>query len=229
MALSLPSIFYLYGGVQLAAFASAMLTVGLVYALARVGHSTPVTTLLLAGVAMGSLANAATAFVMYSMGDKIVVIYAWMLGGFNIASWQQVAVAAPSVLFSIFLLTLLGRVANVMQLDDDQVRSLGINLELAKLLLVVGATLATAAAVSASGLIGFVGLVVPHVVRMLWGPDHRSLIPLCALLGGTFLIATDAAARMLPGPQEIPVGVVTAFAGVPFFLYLLRQQKRSVF
>ncbi|MGI5834890.1 MAG: FecCD family ABC transporter permease, partial [Chloroflexota bacterium] len=98
-----------------------------------------------------------------------------------------------------------------------------------KLVLVVFASLSTAAAVSAAGLIGFVGLVVPHVVRMLWGSDHRSLIPLCAIVGAAFLVTADAGARMVPGSQDIPVGVITAFCGAPFFLYLLRQQKRSVF
>ncbi len=229
MSAPLPPVLYSLGIIQIAAFASALLAVGLVYSLARVGRSTPVTTLLLAGVAVGSLANAATAFAMYAHGDKLAVIYAWMLGGFNMATWRQAALVAPSVAIAVLVISLLGRVANVMQLDDDQARSLGINVEVVKLVLVVSATLATAASVSAAGLIGFVGLVVPHTVRLLWGPDHRSLIPLSALVGAAFLVTADVGARLLPGPQDIPVGVVTAFCGAPFFLYLLRQQKRSVF
>ncbi len=229
MAMPLPPGLYSLGVVQLAAFLSALLTVGLVYSLARVGRSTPVTTLLLAGVAVGSLASAATSFVMYSQGDKIPVIYAWMLGGFNITGWQQVTLAAPPVVAAALVLSLLGGVANVLQLDEDQARSLGVNVELVKVVLIVCATLATAAAVARVGLIGFVGLVVPHAVRLLWGPDYRSVIPLSALLGAAFLVTADAAARLLPGPQEVPVGVVTAFCGAPFFLFLLRRQKRSVF
>ncbi|MGE5618665.1 MAG: FecCD family ABC transporter permease [Sphingomonadaceae bacterium] len=229
MVAALPVILYSLGAVQVAAFLGALLTVGLVYSLARVGRSTPVTTLLLAGVAVGSLANAATAFVMYAQGDKIAVIYTWMLGGFNAASWRDVALAAPHVVVSALVLSLMGGVANVLQLDEDQARSLGLNVELMKVVLVLCATLAAAAAVAAAGLIGFVGLVVPHTVRMLWGPDYRSLIPLSALTGAAFLVVADATARLLPGPQEVPVGVVTAFCGAPFFLYLLRQQKRSVF
>ncbi len=229
MVAPLPPALYFYGAVQIAAFLGAMLTVVLVYSLARVGRTTPVTTLLLAGVAVGSLASAATAFVMYSEGDKLFAVYSWMLGGFNTASWQQAILVAPGVLGSALVMSLMGRTANVLQLDDDQARSLGVNVELAKLVLVLGATLATASAVSAAGLIGFVGLVVPHAVRMLWGPDHRSLIPLCVLVGAAFLVAADAGARLVPGPQEIPVGVVTAFCGAPFFLYLLRQQKRTIF
>lgn len=229
MAAPLPAGLYMLGAVQVAAFLGAVITVVLVYSMARVGRTTPVTTLLLAGVAVGSLASALTAFVMYSEGDKLGVIYAWMLGGFNIASWQQVAMVAPGVLISAVVISFMGRIANVLQLDDDQSRSLGLNVEAAKMALVLCATLATAAAVSAAGLIGFVGLVVPHLVRMLWGPDHRSLIPLCVLVGALFLIGADTGARLVPGPQEIPVGVVTAFCGAPFFLYLLRQQKRTIF
>ena len=229
MAAPLPAALYAMGVVQIGAFTGAIITVAVVYSLARVGRSTPVTTLLLAGVAAGALANALTAFVMYSEGDKLTVIYAWMLGGFNIASWQQAALVAPGVILAAVVLAFLGRIANVMQLGDDQARSLGVNVERMKLLLVVAATLATASAVSAAGLIGFVGLVVPHVVRMVWGPDHRSLIPLSALVGGAFLVAADISARLVSSTTEVPVGVVTALCGAPFFLYLLRQQKRSVF
>lgn len=229
MALPLPPLLYALGIVQISAFISAVITVFMVYSLSRVGGSTPVTTLLLAGVAMGSLASAGTSFIMYAHGDKIAVIYGWMLGSFNISSWQQIGTVAPYVLVATAVLSLMGRTANVLQLDDDQAKSLGLNVERIRLVLVGAATLATAAAVSASGLIGFVGLAVPHVVRMLWGPDHRSLIPLSALVGAIFLVTADTGARMIPGPQEIPVGIITAFCGAPFFIYLLRQQKRSVF
>ena len=229
MVLPLPPALYYLGAVQLAAFVSALATVAVVYSLSRVGGTTPVTTLLLAGVAVGSLASAATAFVMYAHGDKLAVIYGWMLGGFNTTSWRQVALVFPYVAAAAVTISLLGRVANVLQLDDDQARSLGIDADAVRLVLVVCATLSTAAAVSATGLIGFVGLAVPHVVRLLWGPDHRSLIPLSALVGAAFLVVADAGARLIPGPQDIPVGVITAFCGAPFFLHLLRQQKRSVF
>lgn len=229
IAAPLPPAFYSMGIVQIAAFLGAVLAVALVYSLARVGRSTPMTPLLLAGVVVGLLANALTSFVMYWEGDHLTMIYSWLLGGFNVANWQQVVLVGPGVAIAAVAISLLGRIANVMQLDDDQARSLGVNVELVKLVLVLGATLATATAVSAAGLIGFVGLVVPHFVRIVWGPDHRSLIPLCLLVGATFLVAADTGARLLPGPQEVPVGIVTAFCGAPFFLYLLRQQKRSVF
>ncbi|MDP9357161.1 MAG: iron chelate uptake ABC transporter family permease subunit [Chloroflexota bacterium] len=227
--LPLPAALYGIGIVQGLAFLGALVTVAVVYLLARVGRSTPMTTLLLAGVASGALASAATAYLMYVRGDKLLVIYAWLLGGFNVATWQEVRLVAPAVLVSAVAIGLSARTLNVLQLGEEQAAALGVNIERAKLVLVVGATLATAAAVSAGGLIGFVGLIVPHVARLLFGPDHRRLIPLATLCGASFLVAADTAARSLPGPSEIPVGVVTAAVGAPFFLFLLRRQKRAVF
>jgi len=217
------------GIVQVMAFLGALVTVAAVYLLARVGRSTPMTTLLLAGVALGALASAATSYLMYAHGDKLLVIYAWLLGGFNVATWRQVQLVAPAVLVSAVAIGLGTRTMNILQLGEEQAAALGVDVERTKLILVGAATLATAAAVSAGGLIGFVGLVVPHVARLLFGPDHRRLVPLAALLGASFLVAADTAARSLPGPSETPVGVVTAAVGAPFFLVLLRQQKRAVF
>ena len=227
--LPMPAGVYRAGAVQAMAFLGALATVAAVYALARVGGSVPTTTLLLAGVAIGAAASAATAYVMYARGDQLLVIYAWLLGGFNVASWREVRLVAPAVLLSAVAMGLGGRTMNVLQFGEEQAAALGVPVERAKLLLVVAATLATAAAVSAGGLIGFVGIVVPHVTRLLIGPDHRRLLPTAALLGAAFLIAADAGARALPGPSEVPVGVVTAAVGAPFFLVLLRQQKRAVF
>ncbi len=116
-----------------------------------------------------------------------------------------------------------------MQLDEDQAKQLGINVERVKLLLLICATLITAAAVSFCGTIGFVGLIVPHAVRLVWGPDHRFLLPLSALAGAIFLILADTAARTVMEPTDVPVGVITAFVGAPFFLYLLRRKKRGTF
>ncbi|HZP95534.1 MAG TPA: iron chelate uptake ABC transporter family permease subunit [Candidatus Limnocylindria bacterium] len=227
--LPFPALLYGIGIVQILAFVTALCTAGLVYWLARVGRITPLTTLLLAGIAIGAFASALTAYLMYANGEKLFVIYSWMLGGFNGATWQQVAVITPYVLVGGTIIALSGRVLNVLQLDEEQAASLGVNVERAKLGLVAAATLATAAAVSVSGLIGFVGLMVPHFVRLLFGPDHRRLVPLVALFGAAFLVAADAIARGLLGASEVPVGVVTAACGAPFFLHVLRRQKRNVF
>lgn len=225
----LPPVLYGVGIVQLAAFAAAVVTVTLVYGLARVGRTTPVTTLLLAGVAVGALAAAATSYLMYIHGDKLLVIYAWMLGGFNVTSWQQVFVTAPYVMAGTAIVLLHARLLNVLQLDEDQAHALGVDVERMKIVVVGAATLTTAAAVAVSGLIGFVGLVVPHVLRLIFGPDHRLLVPLAAVYGAAFLVAADAVARSLLPRSELPVGVITAACGAPFFLYLLRRQKRAVF
>ena len=223
-----PSGLYQTGIVQALAFAGSLLTVTAVYLLARVGRSTRTSTLILAGVALGALMNAATAYLMYTHGDKLPMISAWLLGGFNVASWAQVVLIAPGVLLSLLVLFLQSRLLNVMQLGEEPSASLGMNVERAKALLILASTLATASAVSVSGLIGFVGLVVPHLARLLFGPDHRRLIPISALLGAAFLITADAIARSLPGSEEVPVGVVTAACGAPFFLFLLRRQNREM-
>jgi iron complex transport system permease protein len=180
-------------------------------------------------VAISAAATAATAYLMYVRGDQLLVIYSWLLGGFNVAGWQEVRLITPVVLLSTAVMVAGGRTMNAMQFGEEQAASLGVPVERATLLLIAAATLATAAAVSAAGLIGFVGLVVPHVTRLLFGPDYRRLIPTAALLGGAFLIAADIGARAAPGPSEIPVGVVTAAIGAPFFLIVLRRQKRIAF
>lgn len=227
--LPLSPIFYSYGIVQVLAFLGAVLTVFLVYLLSRVGRTTPVTTLLLAGVALGAFASAITSFLMYLHGDKLLTIYSWLLGGFSMGNWQQVLTTVPYALVSLGVIQLYARPLNVMQLGEEEAGQLGIDVERVKLVLVSAATLATAAAVSVSGLIGFVGLIVPHTVRLLWGPDYRFLVPMTILLGAAFTILADTLARTLLAPIEIPVGVISAFCGAPFFLYLLRQRKRAIF
>jgi iron complex transport system permease protein len=214
--------------VQLLAFAGALVAVAAVYALARSGGGAPATTLVLAGVALGALANAATTLLMSLRGDQLLVIYGWLLGGFNTAAWAEVRLVAPLVAVTAGAMALGGRTLNLLQFGEEQAATLGVDVERARLTLVAVASLATAAAVSAGGLIGFVGLVVPHATRLLCGPDHRRLLPLTLLLGAAFLIAADTLARSLPGAHEVPVGVVTAAVGAPFFLLLLRREKRAV-
>ncbi len=224
--LPLPQGAYRVGVVQLLAFVGALAAVAAVYAASTSGRGAPIATLLLAGVAVGAALNAAAAYLMYANGDQLLVIYSWFLGGFNIAGWREVALIAPAVAVSAVAMTLGGRTLNVLQFGDEQASTLGIRVARARLLLVVAATLAAAVAVSVAGLIGFVGLVVPHAARLLVSADHRRLLPVSALLGAAFLIAADALARGVPGPVEVPVGVVTAAIGGPFFLLLLRREKR---
>jgi len=166
---------------------------------------------------------------MIASGDKLHGIVSWLLGTFSLTSWGEVATVVPYIFIGIVIIWLYARPLNVMQLDEEQAQQLGINVERVKLILLGAATLITAAAVSFCGIIGFVGIIIPHAVRLVWGPDHRFLLPLATFAGASFLILADTAARTVLAPTEIPVGVITAFLGAPFFLYLLRQKKRAIF
>jgi len=223
---------YTFGGlslVPLAAFAGALGAVVLAYGLARVGRTVPTVTLILAGVAISSVATSATSFLLLANSQRVLPALTWLLGGFNLSGWGKLWWVLPYVLPAAVVILLYGRILNVLQLDEEQAQQLGVNVERVKLLLLGAASLATAAAVSVSGIIGFVGLIVPHAVRMLWGPDYRQLLPMSMVLGATFLILADLLARTVNTPGEIPVGIITAFCGAPFFLYLLRRRQRAVF
>ncbi|MEW6141795.1 MAG: iron chelate uptake ABC transporter family permease subunit [Chloroflexota bacterium] len=217
------------GLIPVLAFAGGIGAVAVVYAIARVGKTLPVTTLILAGVALGAFLASITSYLIVISGDRLHGIIAWILGRFSVSNWAQVAIVAPYVIAGVAVISLYARPLNVMQLDEEQAQQLGINVERVKLVLLGVATLITASAVSFCGIIGFVGIIVPHAVRLVWGPDHRFLLPLSALAGASFLILADTAARTLTAPAEMPVGVITAFLGAPFFLYLLRRKKKAVF
>ena len=214
--------------VPAAAFAGALLTVGLVYALARVGRSTPVTTLILAGVAVSSFATAITSTVMLLSTSELHRAVTWMVGGFSLGGWGPVMVSLPYVAIAIVVLLPLGRPLDVLQFGDEQASQLGLNVDRLKLVIVVAASLAAATAVAFLGIIAFVGLVVPHLARLLWGTSYRRLLPLATLLGASFLLFADIIARSILSPRVLPVGVVTAIVGAPFFLYLLARSKRKL-
>lgn len=210
------------------AFLGALAAVALSYGLAKTGTRVPSTTLILAGVAISSLASAGMSFLFMLTDDNLRTIFAWIMGGLNASTWAQVWLLAPYTGLMAVVVLAHGRILNVLQLSEEQAQQLGVDVERVKLVLIAAASLATAAAVSVSGLIGFVGLVVPHVVRLLWGPDYRQLLPLVVVGGAIFLILADLVARTAISPGELPVGVVTAFAGAPFFLFLLRRSRRMV-
>jgi len=212
--------------VPAAAFLGAIVAVTLTYLLARTSRAVPVTTLILAGVAVGSIATASISYLMLTHEERALSVMSWLLGGLNAASWERVALLLPYAAIGGLALVPFGRALNVLQLSEEEARQVGVNVEALKLGLLAVASLATAAAVAVSGIIGFVGLVVPHATRLLWGPDYRRLVPLSAVLGAGFLIVADLLARTLAPPHEIPVGIITAFVGAPFFLYLLRRTGR---
>lgn len=215
--------------VPAASFLGALVTVAVVYSLARVGQTAPTTTLILAGVAVGAFATAVTTYLMLRAGNEMRRAVVWMLGGYALGGWLPVVTMLPYVALGVVILSLLGRPMNVLQFGDDQARQMGLNVDRLKMVLIVTASLVTAAAVAFSGVIGFVGLVVPHVVRLLWGSDYRHLTPLAVLMGAASLLLADIAARTVIAPQELPVGVVTALVGAPFFLYLLKRTKQQAF
>ncbi len=220
-----------WSGVSLAAFVGALLATAAIYGLARVGGRTPVTTLILAGVAVNTLLSAATVFLMFSMQDAFQAMHVlgWLMGSLALADWEKVQVILPYILGGLAVIAWHAHSLNVLQLDEEQAQSLGVAVERTKGILIVAVSLATAAAVSVSGTVGFVGLIIPHIVRLIWGPDHRFLLPMSGILGAVGIILADGAARTLFAPRELPLGAVTAVAGAPFFLYLLRRQKREIF
>ena len=217
------------GVIPLLAFIGALVSVAIVYSLARVGKTLPMTTLILAGVALGALWGSIVSYLIITSGEKMHGIIFWLMGSFSLSEWSEVKVVLPYVVVGVVIILLYARSLNVMQLDEEQAQQLGINVEKVKLILLAAATLITAAAVSFVGTIGFVGIITPHAVRLIWGPDHRFLLPLSVLSGAIFLILADLVARTALAPTEIPIGVITAICGAPFFLYLLRRKKRAVF
>jgi len=217
------------GIIPLFAFTGALVSTSIVYGLARIGRTVPVATLILAGVALGALLGSIVSYLIISSGEKMHGIIFWLMGSFSLSQWTEVKIVLPYVVVGIVVILLYARPLNVMQLDEEQAQQLGINVERVKLVLLAAATLITAAAVSFVGTIGFVGIIIPHAVRLVWGADHRFLLPLSVLTGATFMIIADMVARTVLAPTEIPIGVITALCGAPFFLYLLRRRRRVIF
>ena len=215
--------------ITIAAFAGGIITVAIVVMAARVSKTTPVTTMLLAGIAIGSFATAATTLLMLRRPDGLQRAFNWMLGAYLGGGWTPVKIMIPYMVLGSLLIFINARALNVFQLGEEQAQQLGIHVERLKIILIASATLMTASAVAFGGLIGFVGLIVPHAMRILTGPDYRRLLPCCLLGGASFLVLSDLAARNIMAPQELPVGIITALTGTPFFIFLLRKLKRSVF
>ena len=211
--------------VPLAAFAGALLAVLLVAMLARVGKTVPTTNLILAGVAVSSFASAVTSALMIHSTGELRRALVWLMGGAIMSGWSPILGMLPYMVVALTGLVLIGHPLNVLQFGEEQAQQLGIRVQRVRWITVALATLATAAAVAFAGIIGFVGLVVPHIIRLLWGGDYRRLIPLSMLGGASLLLLTDIVARTIISPQEIPVGIVTALLGAPFFLWILKLSK----
>ena len=227
MSIQWPYSFWGLMAIPFAAFLAALLTVFIVYLFARVGRTIPTTNLILAGVAFSSFATSLTSFLMIRSTSEVRRALGWLLGGASQSGWDAILALLPYLVIGLGVLTFSGHALNVLQFGDDQAQQLGLNVTRAKRIILIAASLATAAAVAFSGIIGFIGLIVPHLSRLWFGPDYRRLLPLSALGGATALLVCDILARILLAPQEIPVGIITALAGAPFFLWVLRRSKNQ--
>ena len=208
-----------------AAFIGAVCAVTATYALAKSGRQRNTQSLLLAGVAIGSFLTAIQTFVQQRSEPTLQQVYAWILGGLSTATWGQVVLVIPYVTVTGAILLSCRRVLDVLAVGDEEAQSLGVNPQRVRMLVVAAATLGTAAVVSVSGLIGFVGIIVPHTIRLVVGPSYRRILPLSVLFGAGFLIFADLVARTVLSPAEVPLGVITAGLGAPFFLVVLRNAR----
>ncbi|MBM4410671.1 MAG: iron ABC transporter permease [Chloroflexi bacterium] len=222
----LPIDSYGFGWVPASAFAGALLTVVLVTLLARSGGDVDGVSLILAGVALSSICSAVSSFILLTGGQKAQPIFAFIFGGLNTVSWTRVVLAAPYVVGGIAVLGITSRALDVLQLDEEQAEHLGLHVTRTKVIVLAAASLMAAAAVAVAGIIGFVGLMVPHAVRLAWGGGFRRLLPLSLIYGAAFLVLVDTFARTVIGPQEVPLGIITAFIGGPSFLVLMRRRRR---
>ncbi len=214
------------GSVPLLAFAGSLVAVILVYGLAKVGDRTPILNLLLSGMIVSSILSAIVSLMMFVMPTGVLHGLAfWLMGGFSGRGWSNVAMITPYFILGLSIVLVFSRDLNALLLGDEPAMHLGIEVSKVTKALIVAASLLTACAVSSGGIIGFVGLVIPHVLRMCLGPDNRRLVPASLIFGSTVMMAADALARIVIAPQELPVGIITALCGGPFFVYLLRQYK----
>lgn len=214
-------------GVGTCALASGILTILIIYRIASIGNRMHATTLLLTGVCITFLISAVISFLMVLHQDKMDSIIFWTMGSFASATWIDVAFVAPVVLIGTAVVLYYGRDLNLLLAGSETAKSMGVEVEKVKKVLLLVTTLMVAFCVSTCGVIGFVGLVVPHCIRLVAGPDNRRVVPLSVLVGGTFLMLCDTLARTLMIPAELPVGCLTALVGAPLFIYLLYKNKKT--
>jgi iron complex transport system permease protein len=227
----LPQLSWLgFSAVAVLAFAGSVVTIALVYSLARVGGATQVVTLLLAGFAVSTMLSYSSYFVEvldsdYGLGLRVLA--AWLHGSISTPEWKQLVILGLLLTCSLACAAILSHRLNTLALGDEYAQQLGVRVERVRIAIILTGSLLAAVAVSLGGLIGFVGLIVPHLARLIAGPDHVRLLPITVLTGASFLVLTDTLARTILAPSELPVGILMAFVGGPFFLYLLRRTKRG--
>ncbi|NQT66681.1 MAG: iron chelate uptake ABC transporter family permease subunit [Actinobacteria bacterium] len=211
------------------ALLGALATTFLVYSISSARGKVSVTTLLLSGIALSAMLSAMTSFIMIFRVHNMAKIIFWIMGGLTAASWYKFNIIAPMIVVLMIISGFYMRDLNIISLGDKRAAQLGVQTERVKKILLIMASLIAALAVSVSGIIGFVGLLTPHILRLIVGPDHKILYPTSAVAGGIVLLMSDTLARTILMPREIPVGIITSIVGVPFFLYLLVKSKKQVF
>jgi iron complex transport system permease protein len=216
------------GGTGLMAFLGALFTTYLVYQLGRTGGRVSMTSLLLAGMAINFMLSAAISLLMIFNRQRMDNIIMWTMGSFANSTWGKVVLSFVTVMAGMLVTRFFARDLNILLMGEEEAKYLGIDVERTKKILLALSSFIAAMAVAVSGIIGFVGLIIPHAIRLVMGPDHRVLLPYSAVVGAIFLIIADTMARTLVSPMEIPVGIITALAGAPFFLYLLSKKKREI-
>jgi iron complex transport system permease protein len=217
-----------FGAVQLGALTGGLLATFLVFNIGRAGSKLPVETVILSGIAVSAFFSAITSFLMYVGGHSLSQVVYWVMGALWSADWNGIWLMLPAALIGCIIIMAFSRDLNMLLLGDEPASHLGTNVSVVKAGILALMSLITAAAVSVSGIIGFVGLIIPHIMRLIVGPDHRILIPSSILTGAIFLTAADTFSRMVIQPTEIPVGIITALIGAPFFVYLLSRKRKGV-
>ncbi|MET3683921.1 iron complex transport system permease protein [Alkalibacillus flavidus] len=211
------------------AFVFGFVTLMIVYMIARIGQKVRMETIILAGVVVQSFLGACLSLVMALANEKLQTIVFWMMGSLTLTDWSYTAVVLPVMAVTVIISLFFTRELNMLGLGEEVAHHSGVSVERTRFILLILASLMTGAAVSVSGAIGFVGLVVPHMIRLIVGSDYRLILPLSLVGGAIFLVGADTLARVVLAPRELPLGVITAFLGAPFFIYLLRQAKREYF
>ena len=214
--------------ISIFAFLGGIISVFIVYNIAKIKNKIPITTLLLSGIAVGQFLTAIMSLMMVFYSKDTAKIIYWTMGGLAGKGWEPLLGISIPVIISMLLMFFFTRDLNIMLTGDESAQSLGVDVEKTKVYILILGTFMTSMVVSVSGIIGFVGLIIPHMVRIIIGPDHRILLPVSALAGGIFIIMTDTIARTIISPIEIPVGIITALFGGPFFIYLLKSSKNQI-
>lgn len=226
MILGLDMYYMGFSIVSIGAFIGAIITTSLVYKIAKINNKTPVITLLLAGIAISFFLSSLINLLMTLNQDQLEKIVFWTMGSLTSASWDKLTVSFWVILISIIIFIVFSRDLNVILMGEETAHNLGVDVELLKKILLVVASIMTASVVAMTGIIGFVGLIVPHAVRLFIGPDHKRLLPTTIIVGAIFMIVADTISRLALAPLEIPIGVVTALIGAPYFIFLLVKNKR---